>query len=568
MIPNIVEGADMPGLLRYLVGPGRANEHTSQHLVAGDPYVMAKWGSWSQLSVAQASEIARVLDGHMRRTGTQPTGRCRQFNEETGMMESHGVVANHVWHCSLSLSPEEPELSDEVWARIAQRFMDEMGLTGADGKSACMWAAVRHGKTKAGGDHIHIAANVVRADGTVWSRWQDQRRAQRISGQLEEEFGLRVVESRLHARGARADSAGARNLAERRGQAYTDRQILEHRLRVAASASLSEEEFVGRVRELGVRIRPRFAAGSSTIVTGYSVGLHARAGQRTVWHGASKIARDLALPVLRARWNTHGHNTREAALVAWRAAGQGMPTPVPRFFDNDWVRASHDVKRVVERFAGIDASDDVALADACADTAGLLSACASAYHKQNPYIAARFYRASQAIGRCAQLHHRGEDQRVRNMEVITAARLLTTAANSGTTGQELALIGDILRLGATLIALHRTVGQVNTAAAMLRDTTAAWDVLHRSISLDDYVERLNVYQKLSDASVIPPVQNTSAPQDTRPAPSTIERRRRLLAAGLGPAGTPSQALAASLRTRTPVAIKPVRQQDDQSHHTL
>ena len=35
MIPNVTKGGRMGGLLSYLVGPGKRNEHTDPHLVAG-----------------------------------------------------------------------------------------------------------------------------------------------------------------------------------------------------------------------------------------------------------------------------------------------------------------------------------------------------------------------------------------------------------------------------------------------------------------------------------------------------------------------------------------------------
>lgn len=41
MIPNVVRGDRMGGLMVYLAGPGRQNEHTEPHLVAGDPAMMA-----------------------------------------------------------------------------------------------------------------------------------------------------------------------------------------------------------------------------------------------------------------------------------------------------------------------------------------------------------------------------------------------------------------------------------------------------------------------------------------------------------------------------------------------
>ena len=43
-MPNIVQGGNTGGLMRYLVGPGRANEHVRHHLVAGSGSIMRKWG--------------------------------------------------------------------------------------------------------------------------------------------------------------------------------------------------------------------------------------------------------------------------------------------------------------------------------------------------------------------------------------------------------------------------------------------------------------------------------------------------------------------------------------------
>lgn len=40
MMPNITRGARMSGLMSYLAGPGRSNEHSEPHLVAGDAAIM------------------------------------------------------------------------------------------------------------------------------------------------------------------------------------------------------------------------------------------------------------------------------------------------------------------------------------------------------------------------------------------------------------------------------------------------------------------------------------------------------------------------------------------------
>ncbi|WP_019925517.1 hypothetical protein [Nocardia sp. BMG111209] len=35
-MPNVTRGANLPGLLAYVIGPGRSDEHAFPHLVAGD----------------------------------------------------------------------------------------------------------------------------------------------------------------------------------------------------------------------------------------------------------------------------------------------------------------------------------------------------------------------------------------------------------------------------------------------------------------------------------------------------------------------------------------------------
>ena len=72
MIAAISEGGNSAGLMQYLVGRGRANEHTSPHLVAGSDIIMRRWGAWDRLSAAQGFEIAKYVDQFMRGTGRQP----------------------------------------------------------------------------------------------------------------------------------------------------------------------------------------------------------------------------------------------------------------------------------------------------------------------------------------------------------------------------------------------------------------------------------------------------------------------------------------------------------------
>lgn len=525
MIPNIVTGGDTGGLMRYLVGPGRANEHENPHVIAGSRDIVRKWGDWETISVSQAGEIATRLDAYMHETGTFPTGKTRRFNPATGVVEWTGEIeANHVWHCSLSLSPEEAALGDEVWGRIASDFMDEMGFTGSDGKAPCRWVAIHHGSAKNGGDHIHIAATIVREDGTKWNAWYDQKRAQRACNTLEHRYGLLVVESRERGRGSRCDSAAAQNAAKRSGASRTDRAVLEERLRAAATAAASEADFVRRARRLGVRMHPRFASGRTDVVVGYSAALRTEHGQQTRWWGGGRIARDLTLTQLRTRWE----DTPTSALEAVEAWKGNYPKRAP--YDGplweDRIRALEHFRVHLEQLSP---TDRVGLANAAADVAGLLHAQA---------ITARtsggrdmLERAAVQVGRCAQLKTRPADKHLIDVGARMASDLaLTIAATSSPHMAAVALAHATADLVQAIADLHEAAGQAATAAAIERDAQAMFDRVNTYPRVD--VDALaSAYERLERASA--PAQREAVPSlPPPPAPredSAIARDAQALA---------------------------------------
>lgn len=513
MIPNIVTGGDTGGLMRYLVGPGRANEHENPHVIAGSRDIVRKWGDWETISVSQADEIATRLDAYMHETGTFPTGKARRFNPATGAVEWNGEIeATHVWHCSLSLSPEEAALGDEVWGRIAADFMSDMGFTGSDGKAPCRWVAIHHGSAKNGGDHIHIAANVVREDGTKWSSWYDQRRAQKACNVLEHRYGLLVVESREHGRGSRCDSAAAQNAAKRAGASRTDRAVLEERLRAAATAAASEADFVRRARRLGVRLHPRFASGRTDIVVGYSAALRTEDGQQTRWWGGGRIARDLTLTQLRTRWQ----DTPSSALEAMEAWKGHYPKRAP--YDGplweDRIRALEHFRTHLDRLSP---TDHVGLANAAADIAGLLHAQA---------ITARtsggrdmLERAAVQVGRCAQLKTRPTDKRLVDVGARIASDLaLSIAAATNPRMAAIALAHTTVDLVHTIAELHEAAGQAATAAAIERDARAMYERANTYPRFDvdafaSSYERLENSPAPTQREIAPPLPATQAPHE-------------------------------------------------------
>ena len=525
MIPNIVTGGDTGGLMRYLVGPGRANEHENPHVIAGSRDIVRKWGDWETISISQASEIATRLDAYMHETGTFPTGKARRFNPATGQVEWNGEIeATHVWHCSLSLSPEEAALGDEVWGRIAADFMDTMGFTGSDGKAPCRWVAIHHGSAKNGGDHIHIAATIVREDGTKWSPWYDQRRAQKACNVLEHRYGLLVVESREHGRGSRCDSAAAQNAAKRAGASRTDRAVLEERLRAAATAAASEADFVRRARRLGVRLHPRFARGRTDIVVGYSAALRTEDGQQPRWWGGGRIARDLTLTQLRTRWQ----DTPSSALEAVEAWKGHYPKRAP--YDGplwqDRLRALEHFRTHLDRLSP---TDHVGLANAAADIAGLLHAQA---------ITARttggrdmLERAAVQVGRCAQLKTRPADKRLVDVGARMASDLaLSIAAATNPRMAAIALAHATVDLVHTIAELHEAAGQAATAAAIERDARAMYERANTYPRFDvdafaSSYERLENSPAPTQREIVPPLPAAQAPRED----SAIARDAQALA---------------------------------------
>src|SRR5699024_798761 len=124
----ITRGGKMPGLIMYLAGPGRANEHTNPHIVAGSDHVTVMVDAGAELSHDDALDIARTLDQPRKAFGTKVTSPVKEWNEETGKRETVGRKDSHVWHCSLSLRSDEGKLTDAAWETIANEFATRMGF--------------------------------------------------------------------------------------------------------------------------------------------------------------------------------------------------------------------------------------------------------------------------------------------------------------------------------------------------------------------------------------------------------------------------------------------------------
>ena len=409
MIPNVTRGGKTHGVLLYLVGKGKREEHENPHLVAGSPEATRMATLSKLLERSDAVALARFLDEPREAFGTRVTIAER---DKDGRLI--GARNAHVWHCSLSLHPQEPELADERWAEICEQFIEQMGFAGETARAQCRWVAIRHGRSAGGSDHAHLVVTLVAEDGSKPSVHNDRPRAQKACRELEQRFGLRGLEARTREAGSRGLKHGELSADRRRGRQLgergehperSSRRTLERIVRACATASRDESEFIRRLGDEGIRYRARYAEGGTDVVVGYSVRLPGAAdGPRgSVWYGGGRLARDLTLPALRRSWGQDG-DARRRAVAEWKTPTTSRRSPAERQAELEqraliWHRCTTELERLRQqlRAAG---TDPAAIAHAAREGAGVLAAWSLALEGEQPDALAR---AARHLARSAEL---------------------------------------------------------------------------------------------------------------------------------------------------------------------
>jgi len=502
MIPNITRGDRMSGLMVYLAGEGRENEHTEQHLVAGDSAIVTMYG-YDALDRNTALAIAHDLDEPRVLFGVDVTRKVTTTDKETGEPRSRYVGAD-VWHCSLSLGADDGQLSDEKWGEIAQQFVDRMGFTEASGKAPCRWVAVRHGLSKNGNDHVHIAVSLVREDGTKASVHLDQPRAQRACRELEREHGLTQLAQDGRTLGERGIKPAEQSRARRHG-VEVESHRLERAVRAAATASVGEGEFVRRLRQGGVLVRPRFAAGRDDVVAGYSVALRPEKNEPVVWHGGGKLARDLTLPRLREGW-PDSPQSAQSAVDEWRATSRNpwryQPVAPGREVDapdpSMWKQYTDELRQMRAQMQSVPIDDRAGWAHLARDTAGAFAAWSQRVEPTPGPLAA----TARDLARTAHIRaHESKPKPAGRVSSAGATALLMAAATGGKGSMAEAMM---LR---QLAATAKAVMDMHSAAGELR----------RAQQIDQTLREQ--YTAVRDR--LPAIQATPTSQQTPPA--TVDR---------------------------------------------
>ncbi|MEV6535183.1 mobilization protein [Streptomyces sp. NPDC051639] len=276
MIPRIQKrGQRTIGLLYYLYGPGKFEEHTDPHLVA----------SWDHNAPDPGRDAAATLKQFQQ-----------LLDQPVENIDPSQRPKKHVWHLSVRNGGEDRILSDEEWGDVARRMVAAAGIDDPEAGAGCRWAAVRHAD-----DHIHIVATLVREDGYKPDLDNDAVRVQAQARVLEAELGLRRL-NKGDGTAAQRPTSAERHKAERQGRARTAREELRETVRRAVAGASSDGEFFDRLSAAGLLIRKRTAPSGDLL--GYKVALpdDLNKNGEPVFYPGARLAPDLSLPRIRERW--------------------------------------------------------------------------------------------------------------------------------------------------------------------------------------------------------------------------------------------------------------------------
>ncbi len=170
-------------------------------------------------------------------------------------------IKKPVFHAFLSL-PDTEHLTAEKWEEIAKDYLKEINIDIEKHQYIC----VRHNDN--GKDHIHIVANRVGVDGSVWHGQHSAFNTIAACERLEKKHGLTITQG---LKGQKSDvSAPTKNEIEqtlRKGEKPA-RIVLQNALQAAMLGKPDLQTFIDRIQAVG--IEPRFNVASTGNVAGVS----------------------------------------------------------------------------------------------------------------------------------------------------------------------------------------------------------------------------------------------------------------------------------------------------------
>jgi hypothetical protein len=209
-------------------------------------------------------------------------------------------------------------------------------------------------------------------------------------------------------------------------------------------------------------------------VVGYSVAARPEHGERPVWYGGGRLARDLTLPRLRHGWSDTPA-AAEAAAAEWTAAklgrragkaGREADVPAPE----QWTRCNEDLLALQERLRAV----PLGAADTWADVARQAAGALAAYSKATEPVPGDLAAASDALAASARTYTAPATRSPEPGGVIgDMAMLLACAGRAGSAGvMQALLMRRLLGLAQAIYEAEDARANARAARLIATDTRA------------------------------------------------------------------------------------------------
>ncbi|HDG8879900.1 TPA: relaxase/mobilization nuclease domain-containing protein, partial [Klebsiella pneumoniae] len=199
-------------------------------------------------------------------------------------------IKKPVFHAFLSL-PKDEKLTDEKWQEIAKDYLKEMNIDIAKHQYIC----VRHKDTDQ--DHIHIVANRVGLDGSVWHGQHSAFNTIAACERLEVKHSLTITQS---LKGQKSDLSAPTKAeieqALRTGEKPA-RLVLQNALQAALVGKPDLSTFLERLQAVG--IEPAFNVASTGNVAGVSFGI--KNNEKNIYFKGSQLGKKYSWNTIKAK---------------------------------------------------------------------------------------------------------------------------------------------------------------------------------------------------------------------------------------------------------------------------
>lgn len=452
MIIKLIPARDARSLFEYLVGEGKHNEHTNQQLIYNNQTSPAQ--QVMPISVKDAAKLASEFETYIKEYGS-----TRTFKSNRKDAGEKGRDKLNLYHGVMSLDPSETEPSSQTWAKILERYATLMGWQEEDGNYAPL-IAISHGKSAGGSPHIHFAVSTVMANGKMIPESNWKRRSIKAKRIIEDEFGLKPIESERAGYSRRDWKQAEENRRKVRGRTVKESRYLQRAVASSALAATSEQEFAALLRSSGLDVNPRFGKGGN--VSGYAVKI--KGDNECPWYAAGKLSRHLTLSALRQEQGWEKTTNSEAARLQWEKGYQisfGAPPPLSKIMP-DYARRIRTFSRT--------APTSPLWASRAREAGAVLAAMSMRIEKDHP---GKLWQAALTLYRAGETTRRQNPTQVmRESKMIARTLLISSHLTRSHTSRILA--ASILMAGH--LRTQKQLQEQYAAAAKIRE------VIHQTLT--------------------------------------------------------------------------------------